>query len=239
MNVRKGMRRLGIVLGLCGAILAVYLARSNARAVWHYYRASSRFESLRASPTIQRVAKAIRENRNGPIATYPWINYRFNQQSGKLEYEVDVKGLLADPRFHDLDTPSQKLVLSQIDSRFSGISDPDFRSLKQRMAPIAVEAHAIDPRPMDTPDKAGAIKVLVNAGGIKDVLAGKDGISQIHLSTGETVRRTEAPRLMAYLRLLLYPLLGLLLPLVAIRILAWVTSGFVAPQTWFGLKRPV
>jgi len=232
MNVKKGTRRLGIALGICGAILGGYLERSYARAVWHSYRASSRFTSLSASPTTQRVAKAIRENRNGPIATYAWINYRLNQQSGKLEYQADVKDLLADPRFHDLDTPSQKALLGQIDSRFSGLSDSDLQSLKQQMGPIAVEGSTGDSRKLgDTPDNGGEIKVLVNAGGIKEVLAGKDGISQIRLSTGEAVRRTEAPRPLAYLRLLLYPLLGFLLPLVGVHMLTWVVSGFVAPVT--------
>jgi hypothetical protein len=141
-----------------------------------------------------------------------------------------MKGLFADTRFQSLNTQAQKVLLGQIDSRFSGISDSDLQSLKHRMAPIGVEAHAIDSGKLDTPDRGGAIKVLVNAGGIKEVLAGKDGISQIHLSTGGLVRRTEAPGPMAYVRLLLYPLLGLLLPLAAIRILAWVTSGFLAPH---------
>jgi len=218
MNVKKGTRRLGIVLGLVGALLGGYLERSHARAVWHNYSASRHFESLTASSTIQKVAKAIRENRNGPIEKYPWINYRFNQQSGKLEYQADMKGLFADTRFQSLDTQAQKVLLGQIDSRFSGISDSDLQSLKHRMAPIGVEAHAIDSGKLGTPDQGGAIKVLVNAGGIKEVLAGKDGISQIHLSTGGAVRRTEAPRPMAYVRLLLYPFLGLLLPLVAIRL---------------------
>jgi hypothetical protein len=235
MNVREGTRRLGIVLGLWGAMLGGYLARSYARAVWHNYRASSRLTSLIASPTLQRVAKAIREYENGPFATYPWMNHRFNQQSGKLDpppgYQADIKGLLADSRFQDLDIAGQRAVLGKIDSRFSGLSDSDFQSFKQRMAPIAVETHAIDSRKLgDTPDKGGGIKVLVNAGGIKEVLAGKDGISQIHLSTGEAVRRTEAPRPMAYLRLLLYPLLGFLLPFVAVHMLAWVASGFFTPR---------
>ena len=78
------------------------------------------------------------------------------------------------------------------------------------------------------------IKVLVNASGIKVVLAGKDGISQIRLSSGETPRRTETPRPAAYLLLLLYPLLGFLLSLVAVPTLAWVVSGLflhLLPQT--------
>src|SRR5215469_2907139 len=158
------------------------------------------------------------------------MNHRFNQQSGKLDpppgYEADIKGLLADSRFQDLDTAGQKAMLGKIDSRFSGLSDSDLQSFKQRMAPIAVETHAIDSKRLDLPDKRGWIKVLVNAGGIKEVLSGKDGISQIRLSTDEAARKTEAPRPMAYLRLLLYPLLGFLMPLVAVHMLAWVVSGF-------------
>jgi len=230
MNVQRGTRRLGIVLGLCGAILGGYLARSYARAVWHNYMASRRFESLMASPTIEKVAKAIREN-NDPIATYPWINYRFNEHSGKLEYQADIQSLLNDPRFQSLDTSSQKLVLGQIDTRFSGLSDSDLQSLKHRMAPIAVVYTGDSLKLGDKPNKGGTTKVLVNAGGIKEVLAGKDGISQIHVSTGEALRRIEAPRPMVYLRLLLYPLIGFLAPLIAVHMLAWVASGFFATHT--------
>ena len=60
MNLREGTRRLGIVLGLCGAILGGYLEHRYARAVWHNYRAAKHFESLRASPAIQKVAEAIK-----------------------------------------------------------------------------------------------------------------------------------------------------------------------------------
>ena len=91
MNLKEGTRRLGIVRGLCGAILGGYLERSQARAVWHNYRASSRFESLSASPMIQKVAKAIRDSRNGPVAKYPWINYRFNQQSGSWDTKQTLR----------------------------------------------------------------------------------------------------------------------------------------------------
>src|SRR5215469_16401937 len=145
------------------------------------------------------------------------MNHRFNQQSGKLDpppgYQADIKGLLADSRFQDLDTAGQKAVLGKTDLRFNGLSDSDLQSFKQRMA---VETHAIDSKRLDLPDKGGGIKVLVNAGGIKEVLSAKDGISQIRLSPDEAVRKTEAPRPMAYLRLLLYPLLGFLVPLVAV-----------------------
>jgi hypothetical protein len=61
-------------------------------------------------------------------------------------------------------------------------------------------------------------------------MAGKDGIFQIYLSSGEAVRRTEPPHPIAYLRLLLYPLLGFLLPWGAVRLLTWVGSGFFAAK---------
>jgi hypothetical protein len=46
------------------------------------------------------------------------MNYRFNQKSGKLDrppgYQADIKGLVADSRFQNLDTPAQKAVLGNI-----------------------------------------------------------------------------------------------------------------------------
>jgi hypothetical protein len=236
MNVREGMRRLGILLGVGGAILGGYLAYGDATAVWVNYTASRRFESLTASPAVQRVAKAIREYQNGPFATYPWSNYRFNEKSGKLDppaaYQADIKGLLADQRFQNLDTPWQKAVLGRIDPRFSELSDSDLQSFKQRIAALTGEGHARDSGKLgDTPDKTRGIKVSVNLDGIKEVVAGKDGISQIQLSTGESIRKAQAPHRRAYLRLLLYPFLGFLLPLVAVRMLTWVANGFFLPHT--------
>lgn len=61
MNVREGMRRLGILLGACGAILGGCLAYSDARTTWGSYAAHRKFESLMASPIMQKVAKAARD----------------------------------------------------------------------------------------------------------------------------------------------------------------------------------
>ena len=43
---------------------------------------------------------------------------------------ADINGLLNDPDFQKLDTPTQKATLSAIDSDFSGISDSDFAAFK-------------------------------------------------------------------------------------------------------------
>jgi hypothetical protein len=48
---------------------------------------------------------------------------------------ADVNGLLSDPRFQSLDTATQKAALGRVDSRFANLSDDDFNSFKQRIAP--------------------------------------------------------------------------------------------------------
>lgn len=70
-----------------------------------------------------------------------------------------------------------------------------------------------------------------NPDGIKEVTVnGSKLVSSIELSTGELVPRAESPHLTAYLLLLLYPVIGFLLPWGCIRILTWVGTGFVAPR---------
>lgn len=46
---------------------------------------------------------------------------------------ADIKGLLADHQFNQLDPATQKQVLGRIDSSFSGLSDQDYSTFKQRM----------------------------------------------------------------------------------------------------------
>ena len=75
------------------------------------------------------------------------------------------------------------------------------------------------------------IVVRVNLDEIKEVYVDSAGmITEIDLTTGELVPRIEpSPPLLAYFLLLLYPILGFLLPWACIRVLTWVGTGFVAP----------
>src|ERR1017187_8125646 len=59
MNVKEGMRRLGLLLGVCGGILGGCLAYGDAAKVWENHAAHRRFLSLLASPTMQKVARAV------------------------------------------------------------------------------------------------------------------------------------------------------------------------------------
>jgi hypothetical protein len=70
MNLREGMRRLGILLGVSGGILGGCLAYSDARATWDNHTAHRKFESLMASPTMQKVAEAARDYQKEAWAKY-------------------------------------------------------------------------------------------------------------------------------------------------------------------------
>lgn len=70
MNFKEGMRRLGLLLGVCGGILGGCLACSGAKATWDNLTAYRKFESLMASPTMQKVAKAARDYQKEAWAKY-------------------------------------------------------------------------------------------------------------------------------------------------------------------------
>ena len=63
MNVREGMRRLGILLGVCGGILGGFIAYSTAETLWNTGAAYRKFASLMASPAMHKVA-------NDPFTPY-------------------------------------------------------------------------------------------------------------------------------------------------------------------------
>jgi hypothetical protein len=58
MNIREGARRLGIVLGALGGTVGAFAGYPSARDLWNARAAGKEFESLMASPTMLKVAKA-------------------------------------------------------------------------------------------------------------------------------------------------------------------------------------
>lgn len=53
MNVREGMRRVGIVLGVLGGAAGAFAGFVDARDVWNARSASNRFESLATSQAVE------------------------------------------------------------------------------------------------------------------------------------------------------------------------------------------
>jgi len=169
MNVKEGMRRLGLLLSVCGGILGACLAYGDTAKVWENHAAHRRFESLMASPTMQKVAKAARD-------LHSFGDDPIDEKRGESD------GVTADPW--------------------------EKAAAKYRKDSI-----------------------LVNLDSIKRVTVDQSGlIASIELSSGEPVPRVDPPPLKAYLSVLLYPLIGFVLPWVGVRLLTWVGRGFV--ESW-------
>jgi hypothetical protein len=211
MTVMEAMRRLGILLGACGAILGGLVAYRDAKAVWTSYAASRRFESLMASPTMRKVAQAALDYER-KYWKDPWAKYR---SPGMLTYQ---DGAI----WADVPSPSlERAGHTEIEIRRTTPVEPPTRRRESR--DIWIWDQAADSFVPDHP-----VPISVNLEGIREVAAEKTGvISSIELATGESVQRTVAPRVTAYFRLLLYPLFGFMLPWATFRALAWVARGLL------------
>jgi len=199
------MWRLGILLGACGGILGGCLAYSDAKATWDSHTAARKFESLMASPTMQKVAKAARDYQidkwGGRRITTGQVAYDANNQ---IMEETKPQDTTHGPWEKYKLPPGAKLVSPPVP-----VKDPWEVAAKEY--------------------KAGKILVSVNLEGIKQVTVDEAGlVSSIELSTGESVQRLEPPTLKAYVVPLLYPILGFLFPWGGIRVLTWVGTGFFA-----------
>jgi hypothetical protein len=149
VNIKEGMRRLGIVLGLVGGAIGAMSVYGGALHLWNAHVFHRRFESLMSSDTLLKVAKDIKA---------------FNTQAWK-------EGL-----------------------------------------------------------NSGAVNsVEVNQDGIRDVTVDKTAlISSIVLSSGESIPRVDAPTLSEVLAVLLYPIVGFLIPWGVVRVIVWLGAGFVS-----------
>ena len=199
MNIREGMRRIGILLGVSGGLLGGSLAYSEAQNLWTTRAAHKKFEFLMTTPTMQKVAKDM-----------------------KIDYDALAK---------------QARAISSLPS--APVAPGDFMEMQRKGTQTFVPPRIDEwEGPAIKDDENGGRHLLPanpllrgNRDGINTVNVDPARmVSSIELSTGELITRTEAPHLSAYLLLLLYPVLGFLLPWGGIRILTWVGIGFAAPQ---------
>ncbi len=175
MNIKEGLRRLGIVLGALGGVVGVMAGYTGAQDLWNHRAAHKKFQSLMASTTMLKVAKVENQPEAKPG---PWDEYS-TRRTAKLS-DIDI-------------TDSQD----------------------ERGGRYLLKAH---------PLLAG------NHDGINSIHLDRARIvSSIELTTGEWVHKTEPPYIQSYFGVLLYPILGFLLPWGAVRVLIWVGIGFSSP----------
>jgi hypothetical protein len=211
MNVREGMRRLGLLLGVSGGIMGGFLGYSDAQNLCNVWTAHRKFESLMALPTTQKVAHAASVYQNGP-----WTQYA---ESTQVDYDANRGEIKGPP-----DRPKSKFGGVPVDDKIPSFDEwkaaADRYKAQHEAAPETV--------PRDFFETHGNILVSVKTGGIKGLMADKTGqVFSIEPNAGAWVDRTEAPPLKAYL-VLLYPAFGFLIPWGAIRVLTWVGTGFLA-----------
>jgi hypothetical protein len=94
MNVREGMRRLGIVLGVLGSAVGILSGFESAQNLWNAHITHQRFESLMASPTMLSIAKDIK-----------WFDTEDSKKADQLT---------ADPDFLKLSDDEQKYILGRV-----------------------------------------------------------------------------------------------------------------------------
>lgn len=189
MNLREGMRRVGIVLGVLGFLVGGTIGYLRLRKAW---RNHTRFERLCSLPIMGGVRTAIKEGHAPPPKTLP---------ADVWDRTLDELGIGRVPIARKA---------AWFEKHVPGLDDPNIE-------------WTVDVRGVD---------------GVQTVDADKSGvITAIQLSSGEWVHK-EPQTLRAHLAffgglllLLLYPLIGFLIPWGAIRTLAWVVSGFSTPTT--------
>jgi hypothetical protein len=208
------MRRAGLLLGVAGGILCGFLEFSDAQGVWNQLAAHRRFESLMAAPIMQKVAKAARDYQREVPAEY--------QMAGGLA-EYDASAGKIGPR---RDADQYRQVFQQIQqARSSGTSDDDIRYGLVLAGYTKDEIAALLPQRGLRP-----VHVRIVVGGIAGAWVDEAGlVTSVEPSPGTPVERTEAPSFKAWCRVLLYPILGFLLPWGGIRALTWVGTGFSEP----------
>jgi hypothetical protein len=110
-----------------------------------------------------------------------------------------------------------------------GLNGPVAYEPKDKALSETPEGDALDRVAAQMLREKGGIVVLVDLDGIKEVTVDKAGqVSSIELLTGESVPRAERPPLRSYAALLLYPVIGFLVPWGIVRILYWVSAGFLS-----------
>jgi hypothetical protein len=203
MNVKEGMRRLALLIGVLGTALGCfssYVVLRDALGSRARYKA---FALLGTSDVVQRERKKVQEERESFFRPWadPWDEYR----EAPKDIAITWKSFSPERREDLLAkmTPEQKLKLRTV---------IDQQTQQGQQDPYAEIAMPVS---------------NVNESGIKTIVRKKDyGIYSIETEDGATLYSTPAPTLWPYLLAALSPVLGFVVPWASIRALAWVGVGF-------------
>jgi len=208
MNLKEGMRRTGILIGVLGACAGVVLAYADALPLWSTWREHRRFQALLDTPTVRKATGANWFAKHAPDAD-KWCDV---DPSVKLPEGFR----LVDPCYETSAADKGKLHWIEVRPWERDWSkEPPARGQIVKTV-FRLESFAPDA------NRDGINAIHYDVGGT---------VTSIELATGE---RIERPRSLSALRVfgvpLLFPLVGFLLPWGATKSIAWVVTGFMASK---------
>ena len=198
---RNGMRRLGLLLGIAGALLGCVYSTKELKIILAYHK----FTSLAESDFVKKEAASyiadVEKARTAYFERERWVESQIAALRGKDGYEdFRRKEGLALQGGNFAEQASENLF--RIEKRHSEINRS---GLKQIQWTYGYAHSSIDPdypwpRHLD--------------------------ITSIETQDGETLYQTVAPRNWTYALLILVPAFGFLVPWGAVRGIEWVLAGF-------------
>ncbi|MBI3934958.1 MAG: hypothetical protein HY316_09725 [Acidobacteria bacterium] len=219
MNVREGMRRIGIVFGILGCLVGAGIAYSDLISVWERH---NRFESLLASATIREINNTLRNYNGGTV-------YRIRAEATGETYDVttdDTGSAVEDPSPIPPAIPwtnyAQRRSIEMLTLYSVGKADQSDRLMEPAAEYKATVERDENGRPIS--ESWYAISLAL-ADSDKQILA-------VQLSNGELVHKQSksltatAAFILRVVAILLYPLVGFFIPWGVIKCLTWVGAGF-------------
>jgi hypothetical protein len=207
MNLKEGMRRVGIVLGLLGACAGSVLAYADASSLLKTWREYKRFQALLATPTVRRATGADWIKKHSPGAD-KWcdVDPTVKQPPG---YQ------LVDPCYETNSNDKGKLHWIEVKPWERDWSKQQL--LRGQTVETVFRLESFDP----DSNRDGVASIHYDTSGI---------VTSLQLATGEKIEQLQSPGLWTFFMPLVFPLVGFLLPWGITKSVAWVASGFIAAK---------
>lgn len=208
MNVKEGMRRLGLVAGLLGAAGGAFLSYIQLRPLLAQRAQSRTFKMLVSSPVVTQELEDLNANRAAATATSPWL------AGPILSTEINRGGIRA--------------IHFGPWVGYRGVDPSGRKTGKYRIETDKGTYEVETTAPVDlsklSDEQLEAYRRVLSAKQKQHYSA--NDVIEIETEDGNTVHRTDPPPQWTYLLAPVFPILGFLLPWGAIKTLTWIGTGF-------------
>jgi hypothetical protein len=206
MNVKEGMRRLALLIGILGAAIGCFASYVVSRDTLSARERHRAFEQLATSDVVQQERKALQEEHESWFR--PWVD-------GWEEYRR-------------VQTPPKDIVAA-----WKSFSPEHREELLAKMTPEqkhnlrTVIEQQMQKGEQDPYGDIAMPSSSVNKGGIRTIVWKKDyRVYSIETEDGATLYQSPAPTRWPFLLAAILPVLGFFVPWASVRVLAWVGIGF-------------